>query len=42
MWCGIRVGRVWVRVRAAVVDSGGTGSGEAGDLWARLAEARPQ
>jgi hypothetical protein len=41
VWCRIRVGRVWVRVRAAG-SGGGTGSSEAGNLWARLAATRPQ
>ncbi len=35
------MGRVWVWVRAAG-SGGGTGSSEAGNLWARLAATRPQ
>jgi hypothetical protein len=42
MWGGIRVGRVWVRVGATILDRGGIGSGEAGNLWARPTKARPQ
>jgi hypothetical protein len=32
MWCGIRVGRVWVWVRATAVRRKGTGAGDAINL----------